>query len=91
MNRRTDPLVPLDDAGRIYELARGLVIADLRNDTEAMHALLEELDIPEQAIWPILCILAHTRYSAVKLAGANAYHDDLVAATATNHLVLRLS
>jgi hypothetical protein len=92
----TDQLVPLPDISRTYELTRGLVLADIRFDEnreegkQALNTIMVELDIPDEHVWTVLSIMAHTRTAAAKLCGLDAYRRELEAATVTN-LVLKLS
>jgi hypothetical protein len=85
------PTPPLDtpilvaEAREIYELTRGLVLADLRDDPDAMNAILTQLGITgNREVYFAVSLLAHAKIGMRNKSQRQKAIDALIMASLAN-------
>jgi hypothetical protein len=73
------------EVSRAYELCRGLVLADLDDDLDAMNDILVELGVTDTYTVFLMCsMLAHGKTGIKRRGGKDAFRDELLHAATTN-------
>jgi hypothetical protein len=77
--------LPKTEARTAYELCRGLVLADLRDDFDSMNTILTELGVTDDYTVFLMCsMLAHAKTGLKRRGGKQAFEDELLNAARTN-------